>query len=92
MPKQGLVVRGDGLVVNSIWVEDDSHPVAEGHTLILFEVGGIGWTWDGTELVEPPELPDVESPVEPDTTEIWEALKAKGIVTDADIQRVRSSE
>jgi len=52
-----IVRKSDGLVVNCV-VWDGTAPwePPEGHILIQSDIGGIGWTWNGTELIllEPP--------------------------------------
>jgi len=43
----------NGLVVNTIEVEDLNFPVPAGQTLIDGSEGGIGWAYDGGRLVAP---------------------------------------
>lgn len=52
----------NGLVINTIEVDNLSFPVGEGRALIEGSEGGIGWTWDGTNLIAPPTP---ESPTAP---------------------------
>lgn len=55
-------VVSNGVVINTIEVEDLSFPVDEELLLIAGDVGGIGWTWDGVRLA-PPVMPEEPVPV-----------------------------
>lgn len=56
MPKKAVVRTADGLVENVIVAEDDFDP-GEDYELIDAEGETVsaGWTWDGTNFIEPPE-------------------------------------
>lgn len=61
--RAAIVRDSDGFVTNVISVDDLSHPVNLGHTLIQTDIAGPGWSYDGTAFIPSPEaLPGPPDP------------------------------
>jgi hypothetical protein len=58
------LVNADGLVVNVIvWGGETEYNAPDGLTVVAVPDGvgaGPGWTYDGTDWIEPPPEPDME--------------------------------
>lgn len=68
--KYMVVRQSDGLVVNSIVLDNPAdYPAPDGHNLVVGD-GGIGGTWDGANYIPVP----VPAPSE---AEAWAALRAE---------------
>ena len=48
-----VLVVENGVVVDAIVVESLDYNAGEGRSLITAETGGIGWIFDGVQLVPP---------------------------------------
>lgn len=61
-----IIQESDGLVVNCVvWDGISPWEPPEGHLAIQSDIGGIGWTWNGTEFVPPEPPPEEPLPEEP---------------------------
>lgn len=59
---QAFIVE-NGVVVDSVMVPSRDWPVGEGRTLVVSDVGGIGWVYERGELIQPRQPVDVPDSV-----------------------------
>ncbi|GAB2913636.1 hypothetical protein [Paralcaligenes ginsengisoli] len=75
----------NGVVINTIEVDDLQYPVGANQILIDGGMGGIGWTWDGSVLT----APAITLPVQPPKT-VFSSLEYLSKFTDAEYQAART--
>jgi len=89
MIRKALVRDSDNLVVNIVSLPDDwtgkedEWPVPADHFVVDAGAGAPGDTWNGTLFIKPPALPVLLPAM--NVEDIWEVLRTKGVVVDADV-------
>ena len=70
-----LIDIESNIVENVIEVDPQNIPVFEGKLIVVTDEGGIGWSWDGEKLIEPPPPASPPAP-QPTLTELQDQLAA----------------